>query len=215
MREYARLHRRLPPALLAAILLLSVGCGGGSGKAQLRFMNACLDLHNLDLFVDGNQQTVDVTYGGVSQYLSFGAGSHHIQVKVTTTGTLVIDQNVVLKRGTNNTLLAENFSSRISSVLLTDSTTASGSGASVRVANAIPGNPIDLSLGAGAAFTNVAFATASAYQNVTPGSYSIFLTETGSTPVGSVTLSAGQVRTIVALPNLPTGITVALLSDAN
>jgi hypothetical protein len=128
---------------------------------------------------------------------------------------LVIDQNLVLKRGTNNTLLAENFSVRIASVLLTDSTTASGSGASVRVANAIPGNPIDLNLGAGGVFTNVAFATASGYQNVAPGSYSVFLTQAGSTSIGSVTLSTGQVRTIVALPNLPTGFTIALLSDAN
>ena len=67
--------------------------------------------------------------------------------------------------------------------------------------------------------SNLAFGTASGYQSLTRASYEMVLTPVGqkfaAVDTGSLTFSAGQVRTFVGLNSQSGGFTYTMLSDVN
>jgi Domain of unknown function (DUF4397) len=197
--------------LTLAAVLLSAGCG--SSKTQLRVMNAVLDESNLDLLVDGTSSATNIAYGTSDGYHSIASGSRHIQIEPSGTSSPLIDQNISLSSGTNTTIIAANFSTDITTMVLTDDKSAPSSGdIMLRIVNAAPSiGPADVYIVApgtdinstGPTLTNLAFGAASSYQSLTAANYEIIFTPTGQKFIlidsGSESFSGGQVRTFVGL----------------
>src|ERR1700751_4769866 len=208
--------------LTLAAVLLTAGCG--SSKTQLRVMNAVLDESNLDLLVDGTSSATNIAYGTSDGYHSIASGSRHIQIEPSGTSSPLIDQNINFSSGTSTTIIAANFSSSITTLVLTDDNYAPPSGdIKFRIVTADPSiGPADVYIvspgtdisGTGPTLTNLAFGSASSYQTLSATNYEIIFTPTAQKFIlidsGSESFSSGQVRTFVGLNGQFT-----LLADLN
>jgi len=214
--------------LLIGVTLLSTGCGGGS-KAQLRVMQASPDESNLDVLVDGNVVSSDLSYEANTGYLSVSSGSHQLSLNTTGTSSSVLTTSLSVGSNTQTTVIAANFASSLSTIVLTDNNTTPTAGdIQLRVVNAAPGMGTvdvyivppgtDLSTVA-PTITGLAFQSASSYQTITAGDYEVFFTLTGTRfayiDTGSLSFSDGQIRTIVGLNNPSGGYTFVSLADFN
>jgi len=227
---------RFPRYLLLAMTTMVVGATiftagcGDSGHAQLRVVHASPDAPNVDVLVDGKTVLTNVAYETASNYLTVGAGSRKIEVRATGTSQDVISATVSLSRNKYYTVLAVDKLANITPLVLTDDNTPPASGQiKLRLVHASPtAGPVDIYVeapGAGVTgsptLTNVAFKTASSYLAVPAGSYEVYFTPTGTKTValdsGSLSLSAGQIRTAVALdaPGGGTPLTAIVLKDLN
>jgi hypothetical protein len=67
--------------------------------------------------------------------------------------------------------------------------------------------------------SNLAFGSAASYQSLTAGSYEVVLTSVGqkqkAIDTGSLTLSSGQVRTLVGMNSQAGGFSYTMLQDVN
>ena len=157
------------------------------------------------------------------------SGSRHLQVEATGTTTILLDQTLSLNSGTETTYLATNVAASISSVVLSDNTTAPASGnVNVRVMNAAPAlGPVDVYIVAPGTdliastpiIRSMAFDAATDYQLLSAGSYEVVFTVPNSTfalvDTGALNFSSGQNRTVLALDGASGGFTATLLSDLN
>ena len=227
-----RLLRVMP--LCAGILCLGVclliaGCGGG-GKTRFQFVNAVPDLTNLDLLIDSTAVASNIAYGTTTGYQTAQSGSHQVQIEASGTTNSLLQQSISFASGSDTTIIASNFSSNISALVLNDNNSAPPSGDfNLRLVNVSPGlgatdvyivaPGTDLNTVASPTVSNLAFNSATSYQSITAGSYDIILTLTGQKIVaidtGSLSFSAGQVRTFVGLNNPSGGFSYAVLSDLN
>ena len=173
------------------------------------------DAPNVDVVVNGSTVATNVAYKSASDYLTVPATATDIQVRPTGTTTNVIDAQVTLAKKTDYTVLATNLVASIEPLVLTDDNSAPASGkVKVRIVHGAPSAPaVDVYVTAPGAdintatptLTNVPFKTASSYQSVDAGSYEIRVTPTGTKTVvidsGTVALTAGQIRTVIAVDN--------------
>jgi hypothetical protein len=125
----------------------------------------------------------------------------------------VINATVSLSRNKYYTVLAVDKVASISPLVLTDDNTPPASGQiKLRLVHASPtAGRVDIYVeapgtditGISPTLTNVPFKAASDYLAVAAGSYEVYITPTGTKTValdsGSLALSAGQIRTAVAL----------------
>ncbi len=227
---------RFPRYLLLAMTTMVVGATiftagcGDSGHAQLRVVHASPDAPNVDVLVEGKTVLTNVAYETASNYLTVGAGSRKIEVRATGTSQDVISATVSLSRNKYYTVLAADKLANITPLVLTDDNTPPASGQiKLRLVHASPtAGPVDIYVeapGAGVTgsptLTNVPFKAASSYLAVPAGSYEAYVTPTGTKTValdsGSLSLSAGQIRTAVALdaPGGGTPLTAIVLKDLN
>ena len=130
---------------------------------------------------------------------------------------------------TDTTVIASNFSSNIAALVLADDNTAPASGNfKLRIVNSAPGlGPADVYIVAPSTnlntvsptLGNIVFDSASGYQSLTAGSYEIVVTPVGqkfpAIDTGSLSFSAGQVRTFVGLNSQSGGFSYAMLQDLN
>lgn len=203
--------------------LIATGCG--SSNANIRFFNAYPSPTALEMVVDSKAVTSGISYDQASSYVSVNPGSRHLQIEASGGSTIVADQNVTPGSGSFNTVLVTQSQTRI----LTDSHSTPASGdISVRVINACltlasadiyivaPGTDIT---GVTPTFSNLAYPTASAYTQIASGTYEVIFVIPGSKSEvfssGSLSLSTGQVRTIVGLNGLGGGYTTSVLADLN
>ncbi len=214
---------------LIALASFTIGCGSSSGNARIRLVNATPDESGLDLLVDSTNVASSVAYGAASTYSSISSGSRHLQVEPTGTTTILIDRTNSVGSGNNLSLVTLNFSFNISSILLTDDNSAPSSGNfKLRIINGSPGmgaqdvyvvtegtdiNSVDPN------FSSLGFGSASAYSTLAAGNYRVFFTEPGQKFInldsGLLTLSSGQVRSLLALNNPGGAFMSTLLTDAN
>ena len=126
---------------------------------------------------------------------------------------------------------AEDFLANITPGVLTDNNAAPDSGkVKVRVVHGSPSaGPVDIYVTApggdistvSPTVSNLAFKSATDYLSVAAGSYEVFVTPTGTKTVaidtGAINLTAGQIRTAVALdaPGGGVPLSVILLDDLN
>ncbi len=227
---------RFPRFLLLAMTTMVIGATiftagcGDSGHAQLRIVPASADAPNVDVLVDGKMVLTNVVYETASNYLTVGAGSRKIEVRATGTSQDVINATGSQSRNTYYTVLAVDKLANITPLVLTDDNTPPASGQiKLRLVHSSPaGGPVDIYVEApGAGVTgspplaNVPFKPASSYLAVPAGSYEFYFTPTGTKTValdsGSLSLSAGQIRTAVALdaPGGGTPLTAIVLKDLN
>jgi len=217
---------------LAATAVFTTSCGD-SGHASLRVVHASPDAPNVDVVVDGKTVLTNVAYEAASNYLTVDAGSRHIQIRPTGTTTNVIDATVKLTKKNYYTVLAVGkvADSSLSALELTDDHSAPSPGQiKLRLVHASPtAGAVDIYVEApgtdittvSPTLTNVPFKAASDYLSVAAGSYEVYITPTGTKTVaidsGALTLTAGQVRTAVALdaPGGGTPLTAIVLDDLN
>lgn len=192
-------------------------------------MNAVPDEPSLDLLIDGTTNTSNITYGTSTGYQSISSGSRHIQIEPSGSTTPLVDQTITFNSGTDTTMVAANFSSSLSTLVLTDDNSAPASGnVKMRFVNAGPDlGPADVYIVAPGTDINtvspnissLGFGSASEYQNMTAANYEIVFTVAGQKipqiDSGSLSFSAGQIRTFISLNSSAGGFTETILDDLN
>jgi len=200
------------------LTLFTAGCGGGGSSASLRIVQASPDEGSVNVLVDSKTLSTDIPYAGNTGYLSVNSGSRNLQVESTSSSTPIVNQTLNLASTTETTVIVANYSANIAGIALTDNNTAPTSGdIELRIMNASPaiGSADVYIVPSGSSLTTVApivtslgFESATSYQTLTAGTYEIFLTAPGTKnaylSTGQITLTSGQIRTIVAI-NGPTG----------
>jgi len=219
---------------LAAVFLAVVGisgCNDSTSVAHLRVLHASPDAPNVDINLDGKNVLTNVAYKTASDYLDVPAGTHTIKVYPTGTTNAVITASVPLTKNTYTTVAAINFVAKIEGKVITDDNTEPTSGnVKVRLIHFSPSaGSVDIYVTAPGAdlsnatptLTNVPFDTVSDYVSVPAGSYEVRVTPTTTKEVvvdsGTLALTAGQIRTGVALDNPGTNppFTAIVLKDLN
>jgi len=199
--------------------------------AQLRVVHASPDAPNVDVLVDNSAALTNVAYKAASTYLQVPSGSRNLKVRATGTTTVVIDQTATLNQGSAYTVIATGRVASIAPLVLTDDQTNPATGnVRVRLVHASPtaGN-VDIYVTAPTAdiatatptLANVAFRVASNYLEVPAGTYRVRVTPAGTKTiaidVNNIALTAGQVRTAVAVdaPGGGAPLSAILLADRN
>ena len=228
MRRSVR--RRLEVGIVAlGLAALTASCGGGGSNARLRLMNASPDEGNVDALIDSKTIATGIGFGTASNYASVGSGSRHLQIELSGTSTPVVDETLTLSSGLDTTLLLANFATNLNAIQLQDDNSPPTSGdAKLRVVNAASSlAPADVyvvsdgtDINSVAPFiTNMEFESASTYATLTPGTYRIWFTAPGQKFVfidsGPLSISAGQVRTVVGMNNSLGAFSSVVLSDLN
>ena len=199
--------------------------------AQLRVVHASPDAPNVDVLVDNTAALTNVAYKAASTYLEVPSGSRNLKVRATGTTTVVIDQTATLDQGSAYTVIATGRVASIAPLVLTDDQTNPAAGnVRVRLVHASPtaGNVDIYVTGPTADITtatptlaNVGFRVASNYLEVPAGTYRVRVTPAGTKTVAidvnNVALTAGQVRTAVAVdaPGGGAPLGAILLADRN
>jgi hypothetical protein len=217
------------------MVLALAGCGGGSGTAQVRVLQASPNAPVVNVLVDGTTQNSNLIYAANTGYITVKDGSRRIEVQTAGSNTDIVDQTISLSNGGASTLIVTGLAPTISPLVLKDdNATTATSTALIRVVNAAPSmGPADVYIvPAGTGLTpgsptvsSLTSGQASDYQSVTLATgasnvnYSIYFTEAGTTlsflnPI-SITFSSGQIRTVVALNSLSGGFTSVTLADLN
>jgi Domain of unknown function (DUF4397) len=212
------MNRRLLTLLLAATAF-TAACDddddntGPEGDARVRVVHASPDAPDVDVLLDDAEVLSDVPYLATSDYLETTDGEHNLKVNAAGTTTTVIDADVTLTDGADYTVIASGLVAQIEPIVLEDDNTAPAAG-SVRV-RAIHGAPsapsVDVYVTApGAdlatatpALTAVEFGDVADYLEVPAGEYQVRVTPAGTKIVaidsGALTLSGGEVRTVIAV----------------
>jgi len=199
--------------------------------AELRVVHASPDAPNVDVLVDNTAALTNVAYKAASTYLQVPSGSRNLKIRATGTTTVVIDQTATLNQGSAYTVIATGRVASIAPLVLTDDQTSPAAGnVRLRLVHASPaaGN-VDIYVNAPTAdittatptLANVAFRVASNYLEVPAGTYRVRITPAGTKTVAidvnNVALTAGQVRTAVAVdaPGGGAPLSAILLADKN
>jgi hypothetical protein len=221
-------------ALLAAIALGACDDSDTTAPvstAQVRVVHASPDAPNVDVLVDGAAVLTNVPFKGSSSYLDVPAGSRNLRVRAAGTSTVVIDQTAAVTAGKRYTVLATGRVASIAPLVLEDDLAGPGPGnVKLRLVHASPaaGN-VDIYVTAPGAsiatatptVANVPFRGASNYLEVAAGTYRVRITPAGSKTVAldvnDVALTAGQVRTAVAVdaPGGGTPLAAIVLAERN
>ncbi len=218
--------KRSTPIALALVALLAFGAGCSDddnpvtptpqATANLRVLHASPNAPAVDVLVDGQVVAANVPYKAFSQYLSVAAGARNIKVRASADPSLVvIDVSPALGANTDYTVIARNLVATIEPWLLTDNNSAPGTGQiKLRLVHAAPAAPaVDIYVTAPGAdlstatptLSDVPYAVASNYLAVPAGTYQVRVCPANTINVvidsGALTLTAGQIRTAVAVDN--------------
>jgi hypothetical protein len=200
-------------------------------SASLRFVQASPDAPNVDVFVDGDRLLTNVPFKGTADYLDVPSGTPRITVRATATSALIMDQTIPLTTGRKYTMLITGRLATVTSLVREEvPTLPTGGNARLRFlhGSTAVGN-VDVYVTAPNAditalsptVSNLPFETSSGDIDVPAGDYQVRFTVTGGKiafiDFNSLSLAAGQVRTLVAVDapggGIPAG--VILLADAN
>jgi hypothetical protein len=221
-------------AALAATALLT-GCSddktGPNATAQVRVVHGSPDAPAVDVLVDGAVVLNNVAYKTASGYLGVPAGTRNFKVNAAGTATTVINADAAVSAGANYTIIATNLLATIEPLVLVDDLTApAGGNIKLRLVHGAPNvGQVDIYVTAPGAdiatatpiLTAVPFKASSAYLEVPAGAYRVRITPTGTKTVaidtGALTLTAGQIRTGIAVeaPGGGSPLTALLLADKN
>jgi hypothetical protein len=172
--------------------------------ARFKFVNAATDLGSVDLLVDGTAALANVPYGLLSAYNGIAAGSRNFKIQASSApGAYVYNQNKTLGSGTDNSLVAYSVqgTGNAGLIALADNNLPPVSGkAKLRLVNASSDTTAyDAYVNFAKLLSGLAQGTASAYQQLDPGTYTVTFTPAATTTqAASVTLQldAGHVYTV-------------------
>jgi hypothetical protein len=204
-------------------LMLAVGAGAAcsdddttaptSMNAYVQVVHASPDAPNVDVLVDNVVVLTNVPYEAASGYLAVPAGTRNLKVNATGTSTTVINADVDVMGGMYYTVMATGLVAAIQPLVLVDDyVTPAAGNVKVRLVHAAASAPtVDIYVTAPGAdisglaptLTNVPFRGYSDYLEVPAGSYQVRVTLAGTKTVaidtGTLALTAGQIRTGIAL----------------
>ena len=207
--------------ILAALTALSLsGCdsGGGSGRTQVRLMNASPGYTSLDLYAntaddDTDQQRIaGVAYDTVSSYTELESGTYNVKFKRSSfTSTLQTASGKQLADDTHHTFVAFGSTGHFSSLQVGDDVTPPDSGrAKVQVLNVAEAGTLDVYLtessvsldDATPVVSGVAPGTSSAASTIDSGDYRLRVTGTSDSDdvrldVANLTLDSRQVVSLI------------------
>lgn len=228
------LKTKLAAALVAALAITA--CDDDDpvapvATADVRVVHASPDAPNVDVLVDNSVALSNVAYRAASAYLDVPSGTRNLKVRAAGTSNVVINADVPLVAGNAYTVLATGRVASIAPLVLQDNLTLPASGnIKLRLVHGSPtaGN-VDIYVTAPTAditniqptLQNVPFRAASQYLEVPAGTYRVRITPTGTKTVAidvpNVTLTAGQIRTAVAVdaPGGGAPLGAILLADRN
>ncbi len=192
-------------------------------------MNAVPNESSLDVLVDSTSVSSNLAYGTSTGYQSAKSGSHQVAIEPSGTSTALLQQSITFASGSDTTVISYNFSQSVANMVLADQNSAPASGDfKIRIVNASPNlGPADIYIvtpgtdlnTVSPTLSNLAFGSVAAYQSLTGGSYEVVFTSVGqkqkAIDTGSLTLSSGQVRTLVGINNQSGGFFYTLLHDVN
>lgn len=205
--------------LLLAVGLVGTACSDDDGPTgleatgQVRVVHLSPDAPNVDVLVDGTAVATDVPYLTASDYLTVEAGDRNLEITAAGGAASVLDESVTVAVGTQYTVLVAGELMDIALQPLVDDNTAPAAGnAKVRLIHGAPNvGLVDIWVtepGADLAGTfptvsNVGFGVASPYLEVPEGEYQVRIAPVGTQDIvidtGPITLSAGQIRTGIAV----------------
>jgi hypothetical protein len=185
----------------------------------------------VNVTLDGSTLMTGLTWGAPTDYFSLKSGNHQFSLEQSGSTTNLVPvpfQIINLPVNTQNTfiLTAGGVGPPPGILLVDDGTPDPNSGAKIRVANGDAAGAI-LSgwiLPAGTApsgnptFANVTIGSASSYQVVPPGNYVItftFIVQTGQMAEYSLTVAAGQNRTVASINTGGIARAFVTLNDLN
>ena len=195
------------------------------GNSRVKVVHASPDAPAVDVLVDNVSLLTNVAYQTVSPYNNVPSGRRTFVVRGTGTTTNLISQNIDLEDETDYTILAADMRATITPVVIEDDNTAPTAGnVKVRFIHASPAGPaVDVYVTAPGAdlatatanATNVTFKNASTYISVPAGNVVVRLTTTGTKTVvatsATLALTAGMVRSVIALERTGGGLPVTLV----
>ncbi|HKG95357.1 MAG TPA: DUF4397 domain-containing protein [Gemmatimonadaceae bacterium] len=219
-------QRQTRRTLSAVLLLLAAALGAaacddddpaspGPGAAQLRFVNAAPGAGAVTVKWDNSDAFTAVGYGSsAAAYKTVDAGVRSVKVRAAAATTDLATGDVTAKRDEPYTVLLVKEGTAHSVVALADTNTAPAAGkARLRIAHAAPAANGSVDVYVTAPGADLAAATPSAagvqlkkaskYLDVDAGDRQLRLTAAGAKTVlldaGTLSLTSGQVRTVVAL----------------
>lgn len=219
---------------LAAVALLTVGCGGG-GSSKIRFMNASPNAPAFNVIIDGKTVINGLGFGFATSYMNVSSGSRKLEFQpVGTTNDTPVNgmatQTLSIAGGTNNTYMLQGFLNNLKGSAYEDNRTAPASGsAQIRIINAaasvgavdiylVPPNTDPTSVSP--TDSNVQLGGATSYITETAGPFVVFFTQPGFPSTiyvdsGNLTFNSLQNRTVVGISNPQGGFSSVLLVDLN
>jgi len=177
-----------------------------NSAARYKFLGVATDANPVDVLVDNSVALADVPYGGQSDYGAVASGDRNIKIQPTSTpGAYLYDNTQAFAGGTDYSLAAYTMqgTGNVGLIAMQDNNLPPPSGkAKLRVVNASSDSTAyDAYAGSTLLVSNLAPATASAYQVLDPATYTLAFDPAGtSTPATSIaaTLEAGKIYTVYA-----------------
>jgi hypothetical protein len=178
-------------AAFAAALVLMAGCHNGGhsqNSTDLRALNAVIDAEPLDLLVDDDVKLSGIALGTTSPVSEFDSGTRNVKIRSSTSSSVLAEKSIALNSGAVNTLVMYGKRGSIGTFLLQDSTNSPSSGKFRVRGVGLSGDSgaVDLYVVAdpvnnvAATIPSVAYLSATAYSELSPGSFAITMTTAGT-----------------------------------
>jgi len=232
-----RIASSLSVATLAVIALACDGrttgvlVTGPTSDVRLRLLNALTSSQAVDLLVDGQVASSGVPFGGAGPYVVLTAGSHRLQARSSTTGTILVDQTRDLTSIGSFCFVPAPGLGEQGARFITDDPTPTAGMAEVRVVHVAAARqavsvyvtPATADLSSSTPVISLLpFGLASDYVAVAPGTYRIRVTPPGDPStilldMGNVTLTSGSVHTLMMTDALGGGLptNLSIVADTN
>ncbi|HEY2629349.1 MAG TPA: DUF4397 domain-containing protein, partial [Usitatibacter sp.] len=202
-------------AIVAALALVS-GCKGSHNQnsTTMRAIQAVPDAEPLDVLVDTDVKAAALTLGQTSSNVSFDSGTRDVQIRSSTSQSILSDKQLSFASGITSTLFVYGKRAGILSQLLPDDTTTIDSGQlRIRLVNlAGDSGAVDLYLTANGGnisaspvlIPSTGYGSASGSVEIAPASLSVTITSAGTQDIlftsTAQTFAAGSYVTIVVVP---------------
>jgi outer membrane murein-binding lipoprotein Lpp len=184
------LRKRWSAAVVAALALVA-GChnsGHNQNSTDMRALNAVVDAEPLDFLVADDVKAAALPLGATSSYSEFTAGTRDVKVRSSTVQSILAEKSTVFGDGLSTTLVAYGKRATMSLLTIADDNTAPGSGFfGIRAAGlSADAASTDLYLATGdissvaPTISALAYGGLTDFAQITPGSYSIVLTTSGT-----------------------------------
>ena len=233
-------HRLIPSLAVAALAATALACEGrtsgtlitgATNNVQVRLVNGLTSAPALDFIVDGQVASTGVGFGNASSYAVLGAGSHRLQVRSSTTGTMLVDFTRDLSSAGAFSLIPAAGLADAGALFITDGPSPStGQGrirvvhvAAVRGAISVYVTTATADLASATPIVPVLpFGAASQYVSMAAGTYRVRVTPVGDPSTvlldtGNLVVTDGTIRTLLVTDALGGGVptTLSVLSDGN
>ena len=212
---------------LVGLLATLAACGGkNDGDAEVRFLNATVDVGSLSMYTGDDRRAADTAADSLSNYTSLKSGSYDIKFKRSGSDTSLLTNSNNLSKDTKHTLVAWGREGFVRLAIMEDDEDEPASGlVKVRIFNAATdAGSVDVYIGdastdfssVSAAVSSVGVGSYSGYTERNAGALRVRVTTAGNRDewrldIPALATEGKQVITLVLQPT-PGGVLVHALS---